>query len=1405
MHYPWYKLGWLAAVVAAWPGLLPPCPAAAGDATVSYGVEDYESGVLPQIMFGLSWNRSEYQNVHGGKRCIEMAWDLTSWSKPPPEFSAGFIMGKPLLGRVKNLRAWIYAPRENLGTVVSLHCLDQANAEHIARATLTQAGWSQVTFPLTDGNIQWPVRLAAIKTRDPRLGPGHILLDDITAESEGQPRDLIQCRLSPESTDFAGGPQPVTYTLTGLNNTPVPQAGITLSVTVTDGAKRQLFEQAYSLPPLVEGRAQSIRFTPPVPYGVFTISWTASDPAGAIPCMAGSASCARLLADCSPVPAKPAENRYMREWGLPGGVFWQYPPERAVALGANWERFGWPNWAMIELSPGKYNFASRQELADCRWKMGLDLVDLECFYTSPSFYTIDKLAFGPAYGRMYTALAAAQGPRMRFYEFGNEENGPTKFLYTEYTRHGIAGARSRNAGATFGNAGTAYVDVGWLQMQARRGLFDRLDALVTHPYSSNYSPDEFGMAAQLAAVDDIIDSLGGMKVQFTTEFGYDHPVGFENMAKWLPRHFALAAAGGILKHGLYAWDGHFGITDNSTYLPPAVSVNAFCALTRGRQFAGWLRNDQEVRAAVFERAGIPLVMAWSQAERGTLSLAGVTRPVTVRDLNGNPQPTPAAAGGAVTLALDGRPVYVEGLSSQVTLAAWRNQAAADNVRYRKVLAASERHGQAAWETLAADAVSAKELRAALMAWRPVATPVSKPEQAVIAQLIRRLILATRMEALAGTEARHSGKAGAALRRQWQDYLEKSVAADVDLPWLRWMLMTWEKVAGEGEMLAEGGNSRYAAGLASLDPVFDRLCNTFRANGEKVFYPVWPYLYASAAPDGTITERLKLAPEVPTPVHVRLHSYSAKTYDAKVALELPGDWTCEPKAWTGKVEPGKDLILDFKITAGSHPTDVITAVLTVPGQPVVRLPFDNLELLPPVSVTAVVMPGLLPGRPLVLKVQNHGDKPVSGTLRLAPTPDLPALATAEIAGLKPGEVQTVSLALPPGSPVPAFNSWNLVAQIFLADGNGKFMDLPLSVDFSVCVKAPAKITVDGDLADWAGAAPNYLDKEEYTRGSYAGRWNREDLSAVVYTMWDENYLYLAAKVSDQTFQQAFYGLELWMQDSLQLGFAPVGQKDKYTEIGLALTPKGPQVFGYTKNTLLPDVRLTVRVTSGLAVYECAIPWSELPGIKPVPGGRCRFDILLNDDDAIIPRRYMERYGVGIVNTKDPEIFGYLDFVLPAVANSAPAVAEPLFKDDFNEYAAGQSPHTWQRVIHLPPAPESVVRAGVGRNGSKALVMNNTTGQKECVYLNLARPLKMLKSGEVYVLSAWVKGGGTTGIGVASNIYGVEGFTYIPMWKPGGDWQKVQVDFTAAGSLYLILGNSTKIDNLVIDDIEIWKKP
>jgi hypothetical protein len=141
-------------------------------------------------------------------------------------------------------------------------------------------------------------------------------------------------------------------------------------------------------------------------------------------------------------------------------------------------------------------------------------------------------------------------------------------------------------------------------------------------------------------------------------------------------------------------------------------------------------------------------------------------------------------------------------------------------------------------------------------------------------------------------------------------------------------------------------------------------------------------------------------------------------------------------------------------------------------------------------------------------------------------------------------------------------------------------------------------IDGDLADWSAAQPlSATTTANILRG--AAGWGGPERDAFVgYLQWDEQNLYIAARVFDPEHGQAETGPSVWKGDVLWVYMD--GNHDQSSvdiKLTLAQTPDGPQIWDWKANRFVPDGQLAWKQTDGGYIYEARLPWKAL-GVSKV---------------------------------------------------------------------------------------------------------------------------------------------------------------------------------------------------------------
>jgi hypothetical protein len=1055
-------------------------PASAPAEVIRYGLEDFATAtpwVWQWAPENRCWIEPETEVVHSAPRAVSINWDFAK----AKGFFACVMLDRPLVGQVREVRAWLHATEAERGTPLALWIRDPSGETFIQRATVDWTGWQQVSFPLTGVGAGWasgdgngvqdrPLSLFGLSVEYGAPATGRLVMDDVEVVTLATPREalaLAPATGAPRNLFWESQPE---VTLPLINHSATAVSGARCELTATDlYTGQKAWQQGVTFPTVAGGATATLRQALEVPYGTYRVDWKLADDEGTL--ATGALDVARMQrAVYRDTPE--AIRAHDRRWSIFGGVFGVIDPQIASDIGARWIRYENTTWETYEKQPGVLDMAPLAEgLAPYR-AAGIDAIILQTLYQRPTWTNPDQPTFARAYAEAMRQTALAGRGLVNCFELGNEDNGPTKMLYSEVARQAAAGVRAAQPGALIANSGTAFVDLGWLEMQVARGVMDDLDALCTHPYTVHDSPEAWSTLEKLEQVNALIDRLGGMKNQWTTEFGWEHTFDQARRAEWIPRHFLIGAAAGLDRHGLYTWERDYGVFQ-STALPPAASVHALARATEGRHFVGLLRHDDEAWAALWARAGMSVLFAWSP--RGDAQISVAAGPgVQVTDLFGNPLPA-AVEDGLLSLRLTGAPVIVTGLAPATVAEALGNQTRKEHERLQRCLEAAGLEADNPLAGLGVDAPDTAALTAALLDWAGGRGEVGLPEQAAAAQAVRCLKAAAAQSD--PTSRVPDPEALAASREQFRTRLAEAVSGDVDLPCLRWLLERWDRLADETAVARELAVRSEARRLLAQQAVLAALCGRFARDGQRVSFGLCPYLHASA-PGGTLQETLRFVPGEARQVTLRVSSFCGRARSVKARVEAFPGWRVEPGEVTLEVGPGEVAEAAVQVTCPRNSGEarpVLWAAVRTDGLPERRVRFDDIVVEAPVRATVEPLPGLLPEQPLKVTLRNPGGQPLSGLLRIMPTDDDRALARARFTDLAPGATSTLELPLRPVTPR-AFNDWPLTAQFILADG--RRVERPLTVDFACATRAAAPPTLDGDLSEWRTAAPLHLDREEY---------------------------------------------------------------------------------------------------------------------------------------------------------------------------------------------------------------------------------------------------------------------------------------------------------------------------------------
>ena len=167
------------------------------------------------------------------------------------------------------------------------------------------------------------------------------------------------------------------------------------------------------------------------------------------------------------------------------------------------------------------------------------------------------------------------------------------------------------------------------------------------------------------------------------------------------------------------------------------------------------------------------------------------------------------------------------------------------------------------------------------------------------------------------------------------------------------------------------------------------------------------------------------------------------------------------------------------------------------------------------------------------------------------------------------------------------------------------------------------TIDGDLTDWS--EPQYP-----VQNAAYGDWeisSATDLSGTVMVAWDNNYLYIGARVTDENYVQNATGRYLFKGDSIEILLDINVSDDFYyqklsgDDYQVGVSPGNPTVgnnpeaylwFPWGVEGPRSQVQIGVLATVGGYQVEAAFPWSMF-GVAPYAGEHFGFGFSISDND------------------------------------------------------------------------------------------------------------------------------------------------------------------------------------------------
>ena len=360
---------------------------------------------------------------------------------------------------------------------------------------------------------------------------------------------------------------------------------------------------------------------------------------------------------------------------------------------------------------------------------------------------------------------------------------------------------------------------------------------------------------------------------------------------------------------------------------------------------------------------------------------------------------------------------------------------------------------------------------------------------------------------------------------------------------------------------------------------------------------------------------------PNDVGFRVANVGERDIEGRIVIHSkhisPGEipFTLAPKA--------KSLLLAKINTPDGAPGDT----LHVPADVFVgeRLT-ARLELLvklgPPAAIDIAPDP-VVPGRALI-EIQSRRSSRFGGRVIVTSTP--PGEAKIHEENLEPIDGgMTARVAVPIALPdVPQDTLYTITAQV--VPDKGPAVEQTRRLSFLTCRKAESPVTIDGKLDEWKDAVPVRLDrKEQIVIG--ADSWKgAADASGIIYTMWDDLWFYIAARVKDNVRSAAEFGERIYNNDGIEFYFDTDLRGDRTerrysrddSQYGCFNSPRGAVVWNWQpaagpskggKCAFVYDETLG----PGGYIIEAKVPMPEI-NLLAKAGTTIGFTVSLNDDDS-----------------------------------------------------------------------------------------------------------------------------------------------------------------------------------------------
>ncbi len=204
-----------------------------------------------------------------------------------------------------------------------------------------------------------------------------------------------------------------------------------------------------------------------------------------------------------------------------------------------------------------------------------------------------------------------------------------------------------------------------------------------------------------------------------------------------------------------------------------------------------------------------------------------------------------------------------------------------------------------------------------------------------------------------------------------------------------------------------------------------------------------------------------------------------------------------------------------------------------------------------------------------------------------------------------------------------------------------------------LRAAKEIKIDGNLADWNLAAP--ITMKDATFFKEGLNWNGpSDLSGNAYLMWDDNFFYLAAEISDLIpLINKKHNQDIWNGDGFEVVLSVDPAADPKREdfgrrdyqLGFGTGDGGankPLIWSWQRHRMPMASEISVEKRRQGYVLEAKIPWKFFGDFRPSAGMGLGFDIAFDDADRTGEREKQLIWNGDYYFYKDPSVWGTIEF-------------------------------------------------------------------------------------------------------------------------------------------------------------------